>query len=387
MIVGKTNTPGVRHGGVHGVRPERRDAEPVGPERTPGGSSGGAAAALAAGLLPVAHGSDGGGSIRIPASCCGVFGLKPSRGRVSSAPFGVARGAVHRGPACPLRRGRRRAPRRPRRLRAGRPVVGAAARAPVRRRGRRAARSAPRRRDNDAAGRDSGRPGVRRRARRRRPPCSPSSGHDVVEATPPWSEPDLIHTFIAVWQVGPALHPDRRPLAADAAQPRARRVGADRRSRRRLRASSRAAAGARPARRRVLAGRRRRPHADARACRRCRSAGRRTAGGAIEQLLRNTAFTPFTAIANLTGLPAMSLPLHWSDDGLPIGVQAIGPPAGDALLLRLAAQVEAARPWADRRPPISRRAQTRSRSGSSGPGAACSMRAALPREMATDMFR
>jgi amidase len=53
--------------------------------------------------------------------------------------------------------------------------------------------------------------------------------------------------------------------------------------------------------------------------------------GAIEQLLRNTEFTPFTAIANLTGLPAMSLPLHWSEGGLPIGVQAIGPPAGDAL--------------------------------------------------------
>ena len=74
--------------------------------------------------------------------------------------------------------------------------------------------------------------------------------------------------------------------------------------------------------------------------------------GAIEQLLRNTEFTPFTAIANLTGLPAMSLPLHWSEDGLPIGVHAIGPPAGDAVLLSLAAQLEAARPWADRRPPI-----------------------------------
>jgi amidase len=63
-------------------------------------------------------------------------------------------------------------------------------------------------------------------------------------------------------------------------------------------------------------------------------------------------FTPFTVVANLTGLPAMSLPLHCSADGLPIGVHAIGPPAGDALLLQLAAEVEAARPWADRRPPV-----------------------------------
>jgi amidase len=73
----------------------------------------------------------------------------------------------------------------------------------------------------------------------------------------------------------------------------------------------------------------------------------------FEQLERNTLFTPFTAVANLTGLPAMSLPLHWSDDGLPIGVQAIGPPAGEAILLRLAAQLEEARPWAGRRPPLS----------------------------------
>ena len=75
--------------------------------------------------------------------------------------------------------------------------------------------------------------------------------------------------------------------------------------------------------------------------------------GPIEQLLRNAEFTPFTAIANLTGQPAASLPLRWSADGLPIGVQAIGPPGGDALLLRLAGEVERARPWADRRPPVS----------------------------------
>jgi Asp-tRNA(Asn)/Glu-tRNA(Gln) amidotransferase A subunit family amidase len=75
--------------------------------------------------------------------------------------------------------------------------------------------------------------------------------------------------------------------------------------------------------------------------------------GALEQLLRNTEFTPFTAVANLTGLPAVSLPLHWNEAGLPIGVQVIGPPAGDAVLLRLAAQLEEASPWSDRRPSLS----------------------------------
>jgi amidase len=69
--------------------------------------------------------------------------------------------------------------------------------------------------------------------------------------------------------------------------------------------------------------------------------------------MRNVVFTPFTAVANMTGLPAMSLPLHWTADGLPAGVQVIGQPAGEALLLRLAAQIESAAPWADRRPPIS----------------------------------
>lgn len=75
--------------------------------------------------------------------------------------------------------------------------------------------------------------------------------------------------------------------------------------------------------------------------------------GAIPQLRRNTEFTPFTSIANLTGLPAMSLPLYWTEDGIPIGIQAIGPPAGDALLLSLAAEIETARPWGDRRPVVS----------------------------------
>ena len=61
-------------------------------------------------------------------------------------------------------------------------------------------------------------------------------------------------------------------------------------------------------------------------------------------------FTPFTAAYNMTGQPAVNLPLHWTADGLPVGVSVIGRPAGDAPLLALCAQLEAARPWAQMKP-------------------------------------
>jgi amidase len=67
---------------------------------------------------------------------------------------------------------------------------------------------------------------------------------------------------------------------------------------------------------------------------------------------RQFLFTPFTAVLNVTGQPAMSLPLHWTDSGLPIGVQFAGRPFAEATLVRLAAQIERARPWIDYRPPL-----------------------------------
>jgi amidase len=94
VLLGKTNTPefGNRATTAFGLHPATRN--PWDPSKTAGGSSGGSAAAVAACLCPFAEGSDGGGSIRIPSSCCGVVGIKPSRGRVSNAPNSNPRGGL-----------------------------------------------------------------------------------------------------------------------------------------------------------------------------------------------------------------------------------------------------------------------------------------------------
>jgi amidase len=174
-------------------------------------------------------------------------------------------------------------------------------------------------------------------------------GHDVREATPPWRQPSLFETFIAVWQVGPALHPVDpgllTPLNRGLVDAARAASAAD---------YSRAVAQLQALARRIVSFW---EEIDVLitptlALPPVTVGWQEEVEGPIEQLLRNTEFTPFTAVANLTGQPAMSLPLHWSDDGLPVGVQVIGPPADDALLLRLAAQVEAAQPWAERRPPL-----------------------------------
>jgi amidase len=176
-------------------------------------------------------------------------------------------------------------------------------------------------------------------------------GHDVRAATPPWSAPEVFENFIAVWQVGPALYPVSdvsllTPLNRGLVERAHGATAVD---------YARAVAWLSVHARRivefwsetdiVLTPTLALPPVPI--------GWQDEVEGAIEQLRRNTEFTPFTAVANLTGLPAVSLPLHWNDAGLPIGVHAIGPPVGEAVLLRLAAQLEGERPWADRRPPVS----------------------------------
>src|SRR5262249_19527785 len=102
VVLGKTNTPEFGTIGVTESELNGACRNPWDTSRTPGGSSGGAAAATAAGLCPIAQGTDGGGSIRNPASCCGLVGSKPSRGRVSPAPW--SSGSLGLGSSGPIAR-------------------------------------------------------------------------------------------------------------------------------------------------------------------------------------------------------------------------------------------------------------------------------------------
>ena len=199
VIVGKTNMPEF---GILPVTEPRRFGPARNPwdtERTPGGSSGGAAAAVASGMVPIAHGSDGGGSIRIPAACCGLVGLKPSRGRVSRGPdqgddFLVQDGVLSRTVAetaelLDVLAGYE---------------LGDATWAPppaepfATRRGARA-RAAAHRRDHGDADR---RPSSTRGRAARVPEAAEllaSLGHEVEEFEAPWAGEDLLATFTLVF--------------------------------------------------------------------------------------------------------------------------------------------------------------------------------------------
>jgi amidase len=348
VVLGKSNTPEF---GITSVTESELNGacrNPWDTARTPGGSSGGAASAVAAGVLALAHGSDGGGSIRIPATCCGLFGLKPSRGRVSSAPF--TSGSLELSQSGPISVSVRDAAAFLDVLAGYEP--GDAHWAPP-----------PERPFLDEVGADPGRLRIAFTAE----PAIPSAvdprvaavardaadalaelGHDVVERTPAWGDEELLDLFARLWQLTPALYPVRDESLLT---PLNRALAHAARETSSVELSLAVAALQRIARRVVALWN------DVDIVLTPGLAMLPPPVGWIfepddpwEQFRRGGEMTPFTPIVNVTGQPAAAVPFAVVD-GLPVGVQLIGPPAGEALLVRLASQMEAAHPWADRLPP------------------------------------
>ena len=368
VIAGRTNTSEL------GVL---TTAEPIlyGPAHNPwnlglttGGSSGGSAAAVAAGMVPMAHGNDGGGSIRIPASCCGVFGLKPTRGRNSLGPlfgdFGngvacehaltrtvrdsaalldVTSGAVPGdpsiapAPARPFLEETRRSP--------GRLKIAFLSRVPDGWNEETALHP-----DCAAAVQDAAR-------------LCESLGHRVEEADPAalaW--PELPQRFITIfacfvghsvayWErtLGKSVtREDLEPVTWDLYQQSQRTTGAAYLVtwEELQRFSRKVACWYRDGGWDVLLSPTMQipptklgsfdPSPD-------------DPGKSIRLAL---SFVAFTRTQNITGDPAMSVPLFWNKEDVPVGVQFAAPFAAEATLFRLAAQLEKARPWAARRPPV-----------------------------------
>jgi amidase len=357
VIVGTTTLP------EYGILPVS-EATIFGPtrnpwdlQRTPGGSSGGAAAAVAAGLVPVANGNDGGGSIRIPAACCGLVGLKPTRGRISPAPelgdssLGIdgvlTRTVADTAAILDVLEGYE---------------PGDATWAPP--------PSEP------FAASAAAEPGRLRIAMTTSPPVPEaqvdplairavadaaellrSLGHEVEEVEVPWRDDAVRELFGVVFSSQIALSiaysgrvAGREPTAEDmepmswAIFSMIKKLGA---------IETRGAEIALQAfTRRMVAF-----LAPYDALLTPALAERPLPLGTLDPaapdpmstFTRSGLFTPFTPVFNASGQPGISLPLYEGSDGLPLAVQLVGRPAGEAQLLSLAAQLEAAQPWARRR--------------------------------------
>jgi amidase len=352
ISVGKTSTPelGLPCYTETDIGPPARTPWDLG--RLAGGSSGGAGAAVAAGLIPFAQGSDGGGSIRIPASVCGLVGLKPTRGRISRGPVDLD--ATRLAVLGPLTR----------------TVRDAAAFLDI--------TAHPQPGDPDpllppADGfaawceRDLGHlrigcylvspipaevdPQVRA-AWAQAGDLLESLGHVVDEVAAP-VPPEVIPHFETVWAVSAAAVPVD-PAREDQLRPLTRY----------LRDRGRAVSGPQFATALATLGLHARRGIAASAAYDAvltptvamlpRPIGwfQEPDGDPAEDFERQKRFTPYTAIYNTSGQPAISLPLFQSTEGLPIGMMLVGRPREETTLLSLAAQLEAALPWADRHPPL-----------------------------------
>ena len=362
IIVGKTNTPELGLGPTTEPRLYGPTRNPWDPSRTAGGSSGGAGAAVASAMVPMAHGNDAGGSIRVPAACCGVFGLKPTRGRNPLGPlYGELMGGtiVEHVLTMTVRDSAQLLD-----ATAG-PDLGDpySAPPPTRPFAREIGVSPGRLRvafsTRTALGTDvhpDCRAAVHDVAR-----LMESLGHQVIEDAPRIDGEEFWRLFTSVLAVGFTWSVDDwsrrlgRTPAPEYFEPftwafvdRGRAISAsDYLSMTQgLQRICRDIAhffvdhevwltptlGEPPVSLGTFAY---------------------TGQDPFELRRRMANFTPFTYIANATGQPAMSIPLSWNGAGLPIGAQFTGRFGDEATLFRLAAQLEAARPWVSRRPAVS----------------------------------
>jgi amidase len=379
VVFGQTNTAelGILGTTEPGWRGPTRN--PWDPTRSSGGSSGGSGAAVAVRIVPAAHGSDGGGSIRIPASACGIFGLKPTRGRVSFAPAlgeswsgldtnGVLSRSVRDSAAL---------------LDA---IAGGVPGDPY-------PAAPPARPFLEEVGTPPGRLRIAFTTgslfgRSTDPECAAAVqdaarllaelGHEVAEGRPAFSRDTLVHAYLVVVCAGVAAEVE------EASRATGRRAGPSNLD---LETWG-VAAGGSVLRARDLVLAQTEIHRASRAVASFfegvdafltpttalpalpigavkaswleRAQLRLVAGlrspALIEKMLQQIGARSFdatgnTMLFNQTGQPAMSVPLHWTRAGLPIGVQLVGRFGDEATLFRLAAQLEAARPWGERVPP------------------------------------
>ncbi|WP_050425205.1 amidase [Bradyrhizobium tropiciagri] len=383
VIIGKSNTPELALKGVTDPKAFGVTRNPWDLSRTAGGSSGGSAAAVAAGIVPMAGANDGGGSIRIPAACCGLFGLRPSRGRV---PPGPAVGEIWEGASSDhvLTRSVRDSALALDVLSGPEqgdpfviaPPVGSFVEMAAREPGRlRVAFSAASPLDTDVH------PEAVKAVNHAAELLS-SLGHDVVEERPKYDGPALARCYLEMYfgQVAATLA-DARAAGARSADfelatlllevlGKARSAGAYVRSHRRWNEFARGLGEFHQRYDVFLTPAIAFPPVDHAAT--VMPAAQQNVlafllntgllgvmarlglmEGALARLSRqNLTLTPFTQLANLTGVPAMSVPLHRTVDGLPLGVQFIAAFGNEALLLQLATQLECAQPWMERLPAL-----------------------------------
>jgi amidase len=353
IVVGLTLLPelaicGFTESATYGVT-----RNPWDPQRTPGGSSGGSGAAVAAGLVPIASAGDGAGSIRIPAASCGLFGLKPSRGRVSLAPelegWGglavegcLSRSVLDTALWLDVVSGGSREPEAP--PAPERPFVEAAKTPPGKLRV--AYSTLPPRAAAPPTVSEEAKGAVTAAAE-----LLTGLGHEATQRDPDWGG---IGNNITARFLGGVAETVREVPHSERLERRTRGFGRlggilPRSLYERARGEGRAADAARVnaifASCDVLVT----PVMGGTALPVRRWQGR----GALHTVLGMSRFYPYCVPWNHLGNPAMAVPAGFAADGMPLSVQIVGRPGDEGTLLSLAAQLEAERPWADRRPPIS----------------------------------